>query len=53
MLAKRKGFVKIYTFDTFYEPFLEIKYSVSLKLENFNDHWKVEIIRNENLTSRK
>ena len=25
ILPKRKGFVKIYTFDTFYEPFLEIK----------------------------
>ena len=31
--VKLKGYVKIDTFDTFYESFLEIKYSVSSKLK--------------------
>ena len=34
---KLKGQVKIDTSDTFYEPFLEITFSVSSKLENFNE----------------
>ena len=32
---KLEGYVKIDTFDTFYESFLEFKYFVSSKLENF------------------
>ena len=44
--VKLKGYVKIGTFDTFYEPFLEIKYSVSSKLENFNEENGKQ--RNEN-----
>lgn len=31
------GYVKIFTFDTFYESLLESKYSVSSKRENFNE----------------
>ena len=32
-----KGYAKIDTFDTFYESFLEIKYSASSKLKNFKE----------------
>ena len=32
-----KGCVKIDKFDTFYESFLEIKYSTSSMLENFKE----------------
>ena len=35
--AKLKEYVKIDIFNTFYEPFLEIKYSISSKLENFHE----------------
>ena len=35
-MEKRKRYAKIDTFDTFYESLLEIKYSASSKLENFN-----------------
>ena len=34
---KLKGYVKIDTFDIFYESLLEIKYSASSKLENFKE----------------
>ena len=34
---KLKGYTKIDTFDTFYESFLEIKYSACSKLENFKE----------------
>ena len=34
---KLKGYAKIDKFDTFYETFLEIKYSTRSKLENFKE----------------
>ena len=36
-MKKLKGYAKTDTFDTFYESFLEIKYSASSKLENFKE----------------
>ena len=37
ILEKLKECVKIDIFDTFYESFLELKYSVSSKLENVSE----------------
>ena len=50
-----KGYVKIDTSDTFYESFLEITYSVSSKLEKFNEEngkqrsleTKIQLLENE------
>ena len=37
ILEQLKGYAKIDTFGTFYESFLEIRYSASSKLENFKE----------------
>ena len=52
---KLKGHVKIDTSDTFYESFLEMTYSVSSKLGNFNEkngkkrslETKIQLLENE------
>ena len=52
---KLKGQVKIDISDTFYGSFLEITYSVSSKLENFNEEngkqrsleTKIQLLENE------
>ena len=57
-MEKLEGYAKIDTYDTFYESFLEIKYSASSKLENFkeeneNSRWLALCCMNYNRLFKK